>query len=349
MKWLVTGGCGFIGTAFIEKLKRLKPECEIRVLDNLSVGSEEDLEKATPFEKLEPDQLRASKLDASAAQLVVGDITDENACFLSAKDMDVIVHLAANTGVGPSVENPRLDFASNVVGVFNMLEAARKQGVDRFVFASSGAPVGETTPPIHENIAPKPVSPYGASKLAGEGYCSAYYRSFGVKTVSLRFGNVYGPGSGRKSSVVAKFIRQAFNGAACEIYGDGAQTRDFIYIDDLTDAIIKAATFGLPNGLEPRTECDGQMQLSPDAAWGEIFQIATSREHTVNEIAALLKKELEKKNVKMKVRHGTPRLGDVKRNFSDTAKAKKILNFKAQVELEEGIAQTVDWFLRERS
>ena len=114
------------------------------------------------------------------------------------------MHLAANSGVAPSVENPLYDMDVNVRGTFNMLEAARKNSVKRFIFASSGAPLGEVEPPIHEEIAPKPVSPYGASKLAGEAYCSAYYRTFGLKTISLRFGNVYGPRSKHKSRILSR-------------------------------------------------------------------------------------------------------------------------------------------------
>ena len=131
----------------------------------------------------------------------------------------------------------------------------------RFVFASSGAPVGEVKLPIHEELAPHPVSPYGASKLAGEGYCSAYYRTYGLETVALRFGNVYGPGSTHKGSVVAKFIRQALAGETLEIYGDGTQTRDFIYVDDLIKAIWQASR--VPN------------------IGGEESQIATNRETTL--------------------------------------------------------------------
>ena len=145
-----------------------------------------------------------------------------------------------------------------------MLEAARKNSVKRFVFASSGAPVGECNPPIHEELPCHPVSPYGASKLAGEGYCSAYYRTFGVETVALRFGNVYGPGSGHKNSVIAKFIKQAMNGEPLEIYGDGKQTRDFIYIDDLIEAIRLSATV--------------------ERIGGNVFQIATNTETTVREM-----------------------------------------------------------------
>jgi UDP-glucose 4-epimerase len=213
---------------------------------------------------------------------------------------------------------------ANVIGTLNVLEAARQKGVKQFVFASSGAPAGEVEPPIHEEIAPHPVSPYGASKLAGEGYCSAYYRTFGLKTVVLRFGNVYGSGSSHKSSIVAKFIRQGLKGETCEIYGDGKQTRDFIYIDDLVDAILKAAMFD---------------------SGGEIFQIATSKEHTVNEVAKILKEELRQKGAGFHLVHSSPRKGDVRRNFSSTAKARKFLRWQAEVDLREGLRRTVDWFL----
>jgi len=243
--------------------------------------------------------------------------------------MDVIIHLAANTGVPVSVEKPRLDMECNVIGTFNMLEAARVDGVKRFVFASSGAPAGEVTPPIHEELPSHPVSPYGASKLAGEGYCSAFYKSFGVETVALRFSNVYGPGSTHKSSVVAKFIKQALAGEPLVIYGDGAQTRDFIYIDDLINALVLSA--------------------AGKGIGGETFQIATSRETTLDEITALMIKVFENKGVeKPEIEKTAPRLGDVKRNFSDTSKAKKILGWQSKWTLAEGLETTVAWFLRHR-
>jgi len=324
-KWLITGGCGFIGTALIKDLIRNGRQ-RIRVLDNLSVGSREDLGRVCDFNEISIENPSSDLpgLSSETVQLIVGDIRNTETCLICAKDIDVIVHLAANTGVAPSVENPRADMEANVIGTLNVLEAARQNSVKRFVFASSGAPAGEVEPPIHEEIAPHPVSPYGASKLAGEGYCSAYYLTFGINTVVLRFGNVYGPGSSHKSSVVAKFIRQALKGETWEIYGDGKQTRDFIFIDDLVGAVPKAAQF---------------------ERGSEIFQIATSQEHTVNEVAEILKDELEKNSVPMRLEHGLPRKGDVRRNFSDTTKARKVLGWQAEVDLREGIKRTVDWFM----
>ena len=229
MKWLITGGAGFIGTNLISYLLKQKEEINIRVLDNLSVGSLEDLARICTFKEINRNDILSAgnKFSNTEVELLTGDIKDPNTCIDAARGMETIVHLAANTGVAPSVSDPRADMEANVIGTFNMLEAAKENKSRAFIFASSGAPVGEVEPPIHEELAPHPVSPYGASKLAGEAYCSAYKRSFGLNSVILRFGNVFGPRSKNKSSVVAKFIQQSLKGEALEIYGDGTQTRDF--------------------------------------------------------------------------------------------------------------------------
>ncbi|MBW1779091.1 MAG: NAD-dependent epimerase/dehydratase family protein [Deltaproteobacteria bacterium] len=350
MKWLITGGCGFIGSSFIKRLLT-ESRNKIRVVDNLSVGTREDLAAVCDFEEISVQRSdfrnhRSEVKTGLQVELVVGDITDQELMEQSAMGVDCIVHLAANSGVGPSVENPREDMQANVIGTLNMLEAARKNSVERFIFASSSAPVGETEPPVHENIAPRPVSPYGASKLAGEGYCSAYYRTFGLNTVALRFGNVYGPGSTHKSSVVAKFIKQALQGETCEIYGDGKQTRDFIYIDDLVLAILKAAFFDSRtiSGYNVSSSNAGHSQAQP-RPWGEIFQIATNKEHTVNELAEILALELKNHGVTMQIKHGKPMRGDIRRNYSDTSKAKEMLGWECQTGLHEGLAKTVEWFV----
>src|SRR5918997_3838727 len=206
VNWLVTGGCGFIGTALIRSLREEGGHA-VRVVDNLSVGTREDLAAAGDFVEVSSGEL-GPMVSGEHLELVAGDITDDDLALRAARGADVIVHFAANTGVMPSVEDPRGDCMSNVVGTLNYLEAARHVGVGRFIFASSGGTiVGEAEPPIHEEMPPHPVAPYGASKLAGEGYCSAYFSTFGVATVALRFGNVYGPLSGHKNSVVARFIK----------------------------------------------------------------------------------------------------------------------------------------------
>lgn len=326
MRWLITGGCGFLGTSLIVRLKE-EGGHKIRVIDNLSTGTRSDLQNISNFAELKGSDIDAENWDEDNVQLIVGDILDEQMSLTVTKECDVIVHLAANTGVGPSVEDPRADCMANVIGTFNYLDAARINKIPRFIFASSGAPAGEVEPPIHEELPPHPVSPYGASKLAGEGYCSAYSKSFGIDTVMLRFGNVYGPGSLHKSSVVAKFIRQAINGETLEIYGDGGQTRDFIYIDDLINALVLAAT----------TENIG----------GETFQIASNKETTVGEITDKLVKIMKECGVQnINVINGETRVGDVKRNFSDTSKAKARLGWVPTMDQDEGLRNTVEYFTK---
>ena len=327
-KWLITGGCGFIGVNLVKKLLSINPKVGIRILDNLSVGTKDDLRKICSFKEVSSSEI---KNGPSNVELVVGDIRDKDVCISSTKGIDIVVHLAANTGVAPSVEDPLSDMEVNIIniiGTFNMLEAARRNNVEKFIFASSGAPLGEVKPPIHEEIAPKPVSPYGASKLSGEAYCSAYYRTFGLNTIALRFGNVYGPYSKHKSSVVAKFFKRALSGQPLEIYGDGNQTRDFIYIDDLIQAILLSA--------------------KANKIGGEVFQIATFKETTVNEIAQKIKEIVEqKRRIKVKIIHTKPRVGDVKRNYSDISKAKKLLGYSPKYSLEKGLLKTFEYFLHE--
>ena len=324
MNWLITGGCGFIGTNLIKQLQ-LDDSNTIRVVDNLSVGTEESLGEVCNYEIKELDNLLAP--EKGMVQLVVADIREQESAVQACKDIDVIVHLAANTGVPNSVEFPMNDCITNVLGTVNYLEGARLNGVKGFIFASSGAPTGDVTPPVHEEIVPHPTSPYGASKLSGEGYCSAYFKCFGIQTVALRFGNVYGPRSGHKTSVVAKFLVRALDGKDLEIYGDGSQTRDFIYIDDLIEAVIAGS--------------------SVDGIGGEVFQIATSKETTVDEMANSLAKLLEKRGYPAPaINCLEPRLGDINRNFADTSKAEKILNWKAKTDLDTGLNRTLDFFLQ---
>ncbi len=326
MNWLITGGCGFLGTALVRTLMREEGHV-IRVVDNLSVGDRDDLSAAGSFTETAPSKLTplSSNSGSSTVELVEGDILDEELAMRAVEGADVIVHFAANTGVAPSVADPRADCLTNVIGTFNYLEAARQHGTSRFVFASSGATVGEVDPPIHEEVPPHPVSPYGTSKLAGEGYCSAYFRTFGVETVALRFGNVYGPGSTHKSSAVAKFTKRAMGGEVLEIYGNGTQTRDFIYIEDLIRAVRLAATV--------------------DGVGGEVFQIATNAETSVQELIDMLIPVLATASIKdVEVRETESRQGDVQRNYSDTSKADRMLGWHADVGLEEGLQRTVSWF-----
>jgi UDP-glucose 4-epimerase len=342
---LITGGCGFIGKNFIGFMLN-KGFTNFRILDNLSVGTVEDLESAIAkhgkFQKNKTGNRILYSMSQSESvkrnvliEVQIGDIRNTDDCLLSTEKAEAVVHLAAQSGVPVSVENPLLDCDLNIKGTLNMLEACTKNRVNSFIFASSGAPLGDVEPPMHEEKVPRPVSPYGASKLAGEAYCSAYYKTFGLKTVVLRFGNVYGPGSKHKTSVVAKFIKKAMEGLPLEIYGDGTQTRDFIFVEDLCNAIylsLKAIGFS-KNGSTPSDMVNQKA--------GEIFQIATFRETTVSEIAEKIKGIIERETgTAVKILHGQNRIGDVQRNYSDISKANNLLGFKPMYDLNAGLYET---------
>lgn len=318
-KWLITGGCGFIGSRLSEILITTTKD-EVVLFDNLSVG------KLDNFVGLIERYKSSDALDVcNRLSMVEDDITNRDAIISAAQGSNIIVHLAANTGVAPSVKNPVLDATQNIFGTLNVLEAARAQQNTHVIFASSGAPLGAQQPPLNENLAPKPASPYGASKLAGEGYCSAYYYSFDVPSTVLRFGNVYGPGSQLKDSVVAKFIRLAMTKQPIEVYGDGEQTRDYIFIDDLVGAIIASSELRRPGS--------------------GVYQIATHKETTISELIDILQRSFEKLNLEFpRVKYGPKRQGDVMRNYSDTTKAKRELGWSASTPLEDGIMKTINFF-----
>ena len=327
MNWLITGGCGFLGKALIERLI-LNSENKIRIVDNLSTGSKNDIAFISKIsEKLLYD---LNWSDDNQVTLVVGDIIDDKLAYVVSKGADIIVHLASNTGVGHSVKYPRLDMTTNIIGIFNYLEAARQNDIKKFIFASSGATIGDAKPPLIEDMPSNPVSPYGSSKLAGEGYCSSYYNTFGINTSILRFSNVYGPGSLNKNSVIAKFIRQIIRDEPIEIFGDGLQTRDFIFIDDLIDAVLLVS--------------------STNNLGGETFHIASGQETSIIELVHLIKKTFSNFNLnEIKILNLEKRLGDVMRNYSNTTKANKILDWYARTDLKEGIKKTIDYFINVKS
>jgi len=297
---LVTGGAGFIGANLVRLL--LERGYPVTVLDNLTAGC------------------RHYVSDLSI-KLVEGDILDSGLLARLVPEYSLIVHLAAQTGVPASLADPRRDCEVNVLGTLNLLEAARCSGHPvRFVFASSNAPLGRQQPPATEDKVPLPISPYGASKLAGEAYCLAYHGSWDVGTVILRFGNVYGPFSGHKGSVVAKFLRDVRNGGGVTVDGDGSQTRDFIYVGDLCRAIVRAFESSVS---------------------GEVFQIATGTETS---IAALARLVHDVAGRDLGVSYGPSRQGDILRNYSIVNKAKTLLGWEPQTSLREGLKRTWAWF-----
>jgi len=299
MRVLVTGGAGFIGANLVRLLAG--EGHVVTALDNFSVGN------ADYLAGLDLEIVDADILDSAAMGRVVGG-------------HDAVIHLAAQTRVPLSLADPRGDCQLNVIGTLNVLEAARSNNIRRVIFASSNAPLGRQRPPAKEDKAPLPVSPYGASKLAGEAYCLAYHGSWGLQTVALRFANVYGPFSLHKHSVIAEFMSATKAGRSVTIDGDGSQTRDFIYVADLCRAISLA--------LLAKTG-------------GEVFQIATGVETSVARLAGLIQHTVDGT---MHVVHGPARQGDVKRNYSEIAKARRLLSWHPAVALAEGLKETWRWF-----
>jgi UDP-glucose 4-epimerase len=305
-KYLVTGGCGFIGVNLVSRL--VQQGAQVRVLDNLSLGRREDI-------------------DPLGIELQVGDIRDSSAALKACHGVDVVVHLAAHTRVVESVENPALNFDVNAAGTLNMLLAARDSGVRKFIFASTGGAIlGEQEPPVHEGMVPRPISPYGAGKLAGEAYCSAFSGAYGLNTVALRFSNVYGPYSYHKGSVVAQFFKNLIQRQPLVIYGNGSQTRDFLYVQDLVEAVVLAAKADVNS---------------------EFFQIASGRETSVNELIDAMKKSVP--DFQAEIRYQPARAGEISRNYADISKARKLLGFDPKTRLEDGLRTTWNWFLARQS
>jgi len=300
--YLVTGGCGFIGVNLVSRL--VGRGDRVRVLDNLSLGRREDIEPL-------------------AAELEVGDIRDYATVAKACKGADVVVHLAAHTRVVESVSDPELNFEINAIGTMNVLRACREAGVRKMILASTGGAIlGEQEPPVHEGMVPRPVSPYGASKLVGEAYCSAFFGSYGLNTVALRFSNVYGPYSYHKGSVVAQFFRNLMQKEPLVIYGDGEQTRDFLYVTDLVEAILLADKGDTP---------------------GEVFQIASGRETSLRALLDAMKKAIPE--LTFDVCYEPARAGEIRRNYASIEKAHRMLGYDPKTRLEDGLKNTWRWFL----
>ena len=255
--------------------------------------------------------------------LVRASLADARAVGEAVAGVDAIVHLAARAGIPDSVNDPLGTFEVNVAQTLRLLDAGRLAGVRRFVFASSNAAAGDHEPPADETDLPHPLSPYGASKLAGEAYCQAYAATFGVAACALRFSNAYGPFSLHKNSVVAAWLRAAIGGEPVTVHGDGDQTRDFVYTGDLAAAVCAA------------------LDAPEDVVAGELFQVGTGREMTINELAGAIGRAVGRP---LDITHAPARAGDVRRNVSRVDKAAERLGYRAIVPIDDGLARTARWF-----
>ena len=297
---LVTGGAGFIGSTLTRML--LERDYDVRVYDDLSSGSEEHL-------------------DGLDVELVVGDVRDLESLGRACGGVDTVFHLAAGAGVVDSIERPIENFDLNARGTLLALWAAKQAGVRRLVFSSSNAPLGDNAYPASEDKPVAPLSPYGAGKATGEAYCSAFFGAYGFEAVAVRFSNAYGPRSGRKSNVIPLFIRRIMAGEPLIVYGDGTQTRDFVYVTDLAGGLIRAA--------------------ETPSAGGQIYQLASGVETSLNELVAMLG---EVSGRPPQVVQEPPRAGEIQRNYSLIDKAREQLGHAPEVALRDGLQRTWDWF-----
>lgn len=301
---LVTGGCGFIGSNLARRLLADGRYEEIVVFDNESLGKPSDLPEGP-------------------IRFVHGDIRERAALEAAMEGCEAVVHLAAHTRVIESIESPELNFEINAQGTLNVLLAARELGVAHVVNASTGGAIlGEVPPPVHEEMVPRPVSPYGASKLAAEGYCSAFAGAYGIRTTSLRFSNVYGPLSYRKGSVVAHFFKQILEGKPLVVYGDGSQVRDFVFVEDLCRGIAQALA----------TRSQG------------VYQLGSGRPTTVNELIGVLERVVGH-NHRFEVLYEDFRAGEIYATYCDVTRARDTLDFDPATPLNEGLRRTWNWFL----
>jgi UDP-glucose 4-epimerase len=299
---LVTGGCGFVGANLVRHLE--SQSIAVSVLDNLTTGNRSDLAETN-------------------ATVIEGDIRDRAAVREAVSSADAVVHLAAHTRVVESVKDPTENFDVNARGTLVILDECRRAGVEKVALASTGgAIIGDVTPPVHENMVPRPLSPYGASKLCAEAYCSAFGGSYGMSIVALRFANVYGPFSYHKGSVVAKFFKDYLEGTPWTVFGDGTQTRDFVYVGDVCHAIHKALD----------AEIDGF----------DVFNLGSGTETTVNKLIDQMQETVG--SGKREVVYEDLRAGEIYRNYTLIDKAKQGLGYNPSMTLSEGLRETWRWF-----
>jgi len=297
---LVTGGAGFIGSHLVDRL--MADEFDVVVLDNFYRGKLENI---------------ISHLSKHNFYLVKGDVRKKTDVKKALKDVNYVFHLAAVVDVETSIKNPILVNNVNINGTLNVLEESLKFNVDKFVYISSCSVYGEPIYlPIDEEHPTRPISPYGVTKLAAESYCKVFYRLYGLKTTSLRLFNVYGPRQRGEdyASVITKFVEKLKCGQPPVIFGDGKQTRDFVNIKDIIEALVSV--------------------LKCEQCIGEVFNIGSGVETSVNELA---KKLINIFGLQIKPLYLNPRAGDIRRSCADINKAKSFFRFKATVSLDSGL------------
>ena len=324
---LVTGGAGFIGSHLCEKLV-LKGYKVISV-DSFNDYYSPKLKRNNIQEII--DTITIDGLDAKSFLSVEGDIRDLSLLqsVFSIHDIDTVVHLAAYAGVRPSICNPALYYDVNIVGTMNLLEVLKKYGIKKLVFASSSSVYGnnEKLPFCEDDIVDSPISPYAASKKSGELMCHVYHHLYNINTACLRFFTVYGPRQ-RPDLAIRKFTELILNDREISVYGDGSTERDYTFISDIIDGIVKSIDW-----------------IQSDQSKFDIFNLGESKTISLLEMIATIEKAIGKK---AKKNNHPEQEGDVKKTFADIKKAKNVLGYNPSTEFEEGIKVFVDWLLKSR-
>jgi len=303
MRVLVTGGGGFIGSHLVDRLRTLGHE--VRVLDSFATGRRENISHL------------------SDVDLVEGDIQSYERTHAATRGCDAVLHQAALPSVPRSVQDPLMTNVANVTGTLNLLLAARDNGVRRVVYASSSSVYGATEVlPKEESHRPAPISPYAVSKLAGEGYCHAFSSIYGLECIALRYFNVFGPRqdpNSQYSAVIPRFIAAGLEGRRPTIFGDGEQSRDFTYVDNVVDANLLA--------------------MESDKGVGEVFNVACGERVTLNQMVAHLGDAL---GTPIEAESQPPRTGDVRHSHAEIGRAHATLGYRPSVLFAEGLRRTLE-------
>jgi nucleoside-diphosphate-sugar epimerase len=305
-KFLVTGGAGFIGSNICKRL--VEEGCFVRIVDNLLTGKKSNLD--TFIDKVE---------------FIEADMGDDTVARSAMKDIEVVLHQGALPSVPRSVDDPAATHKHCIDATFTLLLAARDAGIKRFVYASSSSAYGDTpTLPKIETMSPAPLSPYAVGKLVGEYYCSVFHEVYGLETISLRYFNVFGPyqdPTSQYAAAIPAFVTAILKNEPPTIYGDGEQSRDFTYVDNVVEANLLAAR--------------------AKHTAGEVLNIACGEAVTVNKIIDMINEILDKN---IKPIYTDPRPGDVKHSLADITAAEKLLGFKPIVEFKDGLKLAIEWY-----
>lgn len=313
MKILITGGAGFIGSNLCDRF--LKSGHNVVCVDNLSTGHYKNIEHLE---------------DNSNFEFVKADITDYSKMLELTKDKDAVFHQAALGSVPRSIENPIATNLANVTGFLNVITAAKENGVGRFIYAASSSTYGDSykLPKVEDEIG-NPLSPYAVTKLVNELYARVFNNLYGIKTIGLRYFNVFGPNqdpNGAYAAVIPKFIDLIREGKSPVIHGDGTQSRDFTYIENVLNA----------NELA--------LNVENDEAFNQVYNVACGYSEKLVDISKYL---IEKINSEVKIEFGEMRVGDIKDSLADISKISKHLNYSPKVSVFEGLDKTIEWFSSE--